>query len=180
MTVTIILLSIIIVLLVAIIVMMVTGWPGRERAEIERIGNTIRREMAEHRADSIQLLHSIRIEVEDSVKESIEREMAGYGSRGGRSRSSRGGASRPRSQSPAVVAESDSSPVMIEEDTPEYRASQTDLEARQISLFPLGATAVTTIAPLVEAVPEPTVEIAPVPEPETISMGFIDDIPDVE
>jgi hypothetical protein len=189
MTLTIVLLSVILLLLVVIVAMLVTGWPGRERAEIERAGNALRREMAEHRAESIQLLHAIRIEVEDSVKESIERELAGHGSRGGRSRASRVAAvprasSKLRSPASPAVTGPESAPAMTEEERADYGGPEMILEERQLPLFPESPEPAGVSAPVVVAAgqtpPVPHTPKDPEPEPEMISMGYIDDIPDVE
>ena len=178
MTTIIVLLCIVILLLAGIIAMMVTGWPGRERREIERAGNALRKEMAEHRSESIQLLHSIRIEVEDSVKEAIEREMANYGSRG-RSRASKAKAAKEAKA--AATAE------LTTTGTEEFDDPAPDsiLAARQLPLF--GVAPVPAIS--AEPAPKPSVAVS-VPQaprhdeielvPETIFVGYIDDIPDVE
>ncbi len=179
MTTIIVLLCIVILLLSAIIAMMVTGWPGRDRAGIDRATEALRREMAEHRSESIRLLHGIRIKVEDSVKESIEREMANYGSRGGRSRSRKA----PR----AVDEEVQSSP-FVDAAAPDDPAPESILAARQISLFggsdaPPSAPALRKPAPA-PVRPSPPAPPAKEPEPElvreTIFVGYIDDIPDVD
>ena len=73
-----ILLIIILVLLVAILVMMFAVIPARQRAEIEKAVSALRREMAEHRGDSIRLIQTVRNEVEDAVQESLEREMTSF------------------------------------------------------------------------------------------------------
>jgi FtsZ-interacting cell division protein ZipA len=185
---TMVLLIIILLLLIAIVAMIVTGWPGRERAEIEKTGNALRREMAEHRAESIQLLHSIRIEVEDSVHDSIEREMASFATRSSRSRRNPGASravSKSRAQQVGIVAESDDLPVMVEEDGLDYGMPESVLEARQLPLFPDKQEPVRAVAPAVFAATAPSVprveednDVAPV---EVIRIGYmIDDIPDVE
>ncbi len=77
-----VLLLIIIILLVAAIILMFTVWPRRQRAEIEKAVSALRREMAEHRGDSIRLMQAIRNEVEDAVQEVLEHEMTDYFRRG--------------------------------------------------------------------------------------------------
>ncbi|NTW52314.1 MAG: hypothetical protein HGB22_06985 [Chlorobiaceae bacterium] len=186
---TTILLIIILLLLIALVAMVVTGWPGRERAEIEKTGNALRREMAEHRADSIQLLHAIRIEVEDSVRESIEREMAGYGSKGARGRGARSsGSSRATSKSrqqQAGVAMPDQLPAMVEEDGADYGADVAVIDTMQLALFPEKAEPVRKVTPPAPVTPAPSVsqveEDEFIPPPEVIRIGYlIDDIPDVD
>ena len=187
---TTILLILILLLLIAVVAMVVTGWPGRERAEIEKTGNALRREMAEHRADSIQLLHAIRIEVEDSVRESIEREMAGYGSKGGRSRGARGaGAPRANSKSRQQQAGNEivqnELPSMVYEDGADYGAEVAVIDTMQLPLFPETTEPVKAVAPAISVVPTPSVphveEDEFIPPPEVIRIGYlIDDIPDVD
>ena len=72
------LLIVIVVLLVGVLALMLTGWPGRERKEIEKTGRELRRELAQHRADSVQLLHAMRMELEESVRETLEQEFASF------------------------------------------------------------------------------------------------------
>jgi FtsZ-interacting cell division protein ZipA len=81
---TTVLLIAIVVLLLAILALLVTGWPGRERKEIEEIGRELRRELAQQRADSVQLLHAMRIELDESLRETLEQKLdslATFGSR---------------------------------------------------------------------------------------------------
>jgi len=70
------LLIVIVVLLIGVLALMLTGWPGRERQEIEKTGRELRRELAQHRADSVQFLHAMRIELEESVRDTLEQEFA--------------------------------------------------------------------------------------------------------
>ena len=72
------LLIVIVVLLIGVLALMLTGWPGRERKEIEKTGRELRRELAQHRSDSIQLLHAMRMELEESVRETLEQEFASF------------------------------------------------------------------------------------------------------
>ena len=181
------LLCIVILLLASIIALMVTGWPGRDREEIERSGNALRREMAEHRSESIQLLHAIRIKVEDSVKESIEREMAGYGSRGGRSRGTR---KTPKAVSgdTATMSGAAGVPQLVDAEPFDDAAPESDLAARQLPLFGDHPVSASTSEPdtrpmaTIPATPPPSREKDPEPElpPQTIFVGYIDDIPDVD
>lgn len=177
MTAVIVLLTIVILLLAAIIAMMVTGWPGRDRAVIESAAQSLRREMGEHRTESIRLLNDMRVKLEDSVKESIERELAGNGNKG-RSRPSRGKAPRV----PLIPQASAMQPV-VEQEPDEEPTSESILASRQLPLFggvePSAAPAPAPApvpAPRPVAAPEPD----PEPQPETIFVGYIDDIPDVE
>lgn len=72
------LLILIVVLLIGLVAMMLIGWPGREKKEIEKTGRELRRELAQHRADSIQLLHAMRIDLEESIRESLERQFESF------------------------------------------------------------------------------------------------------
>ena len=161
-------LAVIILLLGLIIFMMVTGWPGRQREEMERLGNGLRREMAEQRSDNLQLMKAIRIEIEDAVRESVEREMAAAVPRG---RSRRG--ARKKTQ------EVDSCPVpdMGGAEEADNGSYESPLQAMQISLFSEKPTVAQTPS-TVQAEPEKPADLQP--EAETIHMGYIDDIPDVE
>ncbi|NTV03119.1 MAG: hypothetical protein HGB04_10150 [Chlorobiaceae bacterium] len=177
MTTVIVLLCIVILLLAAIIGMMLTGWPGRERSGLDG-AEALRREMAEHRSESIRLLNTIRIKVEDSVKESIEREMANYGSRG-RSRTTKGKAARDAS------AQGDTAQPPVEAAAFDEPAAESILAARQLPLF--GDKPVASIHDEPAASPAVAAPVPPSPRedeielvPETIFVGYIDDIPDVE
>ncbi|NTU53878.1 MAG: hypothetical protein HGA97_09330 [Chlorobiaceae bacterium] len=162
-----ILLAVNVVLLLLIIIMLATGWPLRLRDEIERTAQSLRRELAEQRSDSLQLMKSLRIVVEDAVKESVEKEMASR-PRSGRPRK----ATSSKAQEAGVAQENS-----VEEES--GSASQpTILQTLQIPLFPEKA-ATDTVAVASRLVPaEPQTEKAP--EAETIHMGYVDDIPDVE
>ncbi len=83
-----VLLLIIMILLVAVIILMFTLWPRRQRAEIEKAVSALRREMAEHRGDSIRLMQAIRNEVEEAVQEVLEHELNDYFRRGAPGRTS--------------------------------------------------------------------------------------------
>jgi len=72
------LLIVIVVLLVGVLALLLTGWPGRERKEIEKTGQELRRELAQQRADSVQLLHAMRIELEESVRETLEQQFESF------------------------------------------------------------------------------------------------------
>lgn len=72
------LLIVIVVLLVSVLALMLIGWPGRERKEIEKTGRELRRELAQHRADSVQFLHAMRMELEESIRETLEQEFASF------------------------------------------------------------------------------------------------------
>ncbi|MCG8342584.1 MAG: hypothetical protein MI684_07090 [Chlorobiales bacterium] len=77
-----ILLLIILIVLVVIVVLMFTVWPRRQSAEIEKAVSALRREMAEHRGDSIRLVQAIRNEVEDAVLETLQHEITDLFRRG--------------------------------------------------------------------------------------------------
>ncbi len=77
MSLTAVLLVLVLLLLAAIVAMLITGGPLR--SELEKATSALRREMAEHRGDSMRLMQAIRAEVEDAVQETLDREMASYG-----------------------------------------------------------------------------------------------------
>lgn len=79
---TIFLLLLVLMLLGVIVFMMVTGWPGRHKAEIEKAISSLRRELAEQRVESLRFMQSIRTGIEDTVEETLEREMADLARRG--------------------------------------------------------------------------------------------------
>ncbi|RXK81586.1 hypothetical protein EST62_11565 [Chlorobaculum sp. 24CR] len=170
MTLVIILLTLIVLLLATIIAMLVTGWPGKQKEEMERLGNGLRREMAEQRSDSLQLMKVIRIEIEEAVRESVEREIAAVLSKG-RSRK----AARKRAQE----ADAGSALEAVAADGGAENSNyEKPLHAVQIPLF--------TEKHHAKASPPEPLQVAPdiagehEPEAETIDMGYIDDIPDVE
>lgn len=69
------LLIVIVVLLLVVLALLFTGWPGREQKEIEEIGRELRRELAQQRADSVQFFHAIRMELEESLRETVEEKL---------------------------------------------------------------------------------------------------------
>lgn len=160
MTVVIVLLAVIILLLAFIIAMLLTGWPGRQRDEMERIGNSLRREMAEQRSDNLQLMKAIRIVIEDAVRESVEKEMMAVAPRGRSRRNSR------KKIQEAVDLGSES--FIAGDEDADNGSYESPLQAMQISLF----------SEMPDASPDKTKEREL--EAETIHMGYVDDIPDVE
>lgn len=141
-------------LLLLIVVMLATGWPLKLRDEIERTGQSLRSEMAEQRSESLQLMKSLRIIVEDAVKESVEKEIAASRPRGGRPRKS----ASSKAQEAAATQEA----VAVEEEQENGR-QRSQLQAIQIPLFPDKAPTTVSEAPA-----------------ETIHVGYVDDIPEVE
>lgn len=167
MTLVTLLLAVIVLLLLVIIAMLLTGWPGRQREELERVGNSLRREMAEHRAESIRMMNAIRITVEDSIKESVEREMAAA-----RPRRSRKSASKAAQ---AVVPESVDA--AQDNDVATEESVQSVLEARQISIFDQMA------AEIQESSKSKPADTAVVPATSAVSSTPViggDDLPDVD
>jgi spore cortex formation protein SpoVR/YcgB (stage V sporulation) len=72
---TTILLLVIVFLQLAILVLLVTGWPGRKQQGTEEIGSELFRDLAQQRADYIQLFHAMRIELEESLRETVEEKL---------------------------------------------------------------------------------------------------------
>jgi hypothetical protein len=160
----ILLMAVVILLLIVIISLLVTRWPGKQREEIERLGNGLRREMAEQRSESLQLMKSLRIVVEDAVKESVEKELA---SAPPRSRSRKGTRKKGQEVEPGSTQETTTA-----EDEADNGGYESPLQAMQIPLFsekpvPAQPSAAPTTANNQS-------------EAETIHMGFVDDIPEVE
>ncbi|MEI6846922.1 MAG: hypothetical protein WCK32_02625 [Chlorobiaceae bacterium] len=75
---TIVLLIAVVILLLVVLVLLLTGWPGRELKEIEQIGRELRRDLAQNRADYLQFLHTMRIELENSLSEAIEQQLDSF------------------------------------------------------------------------------------------------------
>ncbi len=69
---TTLLLSVILILLVLLIVMHVTGWPESSRHEPDQFGREFRREIAGLRAESAQILHSVKNELESLFSDGID------------------------------------------------------------------------------------------------------------
>jgi uncharacterized iron-regulated membrane protein len=159
------------VLLLFIVLMLATGWPLKLRDEIERLGNGLRREMAEQKSESHQFMKSIRIVVEDAVRESVEKEMATARPRTGRPRKS---ASSKKQEN--AEAEPVSGSVTSEEES-DNSSQLSLLQAMQIPLF---AGQQSTAAVVTVPQPDPAGQRSEKDPDETIHMGYVDDIPDVE
>ena len=69
---TTILLFVIVFLQLLLLALMIFGRTAREKPEFEGSGEEVRRELAQHRADSLQFLHAMRIELEESLRETID------------------------------------------------------------------------------------------------------------
>lgn len=172
---TTVLLLIVLVLLVANIVMMFTVWPRRQRAEIEKAVSALRREMAEHRGDSIRLMQAIRNEVEDAVQESLEREMSDFFRRGAGSQ-----ASFQRSAiAPPEAASKEGVPGKSEENIAEL--TEAEKQAQQMSLFQEKAISGQQVSAETPEEPESENDAEePDAEPmERVQADLHDDIPDV-
>jgi hypothetical protein len=66
------------VMLAAQLAMILTGWPGIERKEIEKTGQDLRRELAQHRADSLQFLQAMRADLEEFVREALDQKLDSF------------------------------------------------------------------------------------------------------
>lgn len=166
----ILLLAVIILLLLVIVAMLATAWPGKQRDEIERLGNNLRREILEQRGDNLQLMKSIRIVIEDAVKESVEKEMAAAAPR---SRSRKNARAKSSQTADPVVA-----PIIAEDEDADNGSQLSVLQAIQIPLF--SGKADTSTALPVNSPPSSEALAPKTPDPETIHMGYVDDIPDAE
>ena len=179
MTLVIILLLIIVLLVAAIIAMMITGWPGRQQSDIERLGADLRREIAESRGDSIRLLQSIRSEVEDAVEETLNREIAFFARHSGigPQRSQTSGGDTQKRSAPAFTGGLAAQPKGV---------AQSSGRAMQLSLF-----AAETAPDSKQAAPPPPVSVQKEPVPplppkpdeaepmERVQAVIYDDIPDI-
>ena len=140
------LLIIIVLLLAGVIGLLVTGWTLVEKNDVDRTGQDIRRELAQHRADTIQLLHSMRIELEESLREVIEQKFDAF-----ESRQQGGGASRRRRSAPVQRG---SGPVIVPAPVNEINGADDEITSapsgkslsrfdedddRQFQLFPSAA-----------------------------------------
>ena len=157
---TLALLILVVLLLLAIVAMLATGWPGRERQALDAMGSELRRELAQHRSDTIQLLHGLRMELDATLRESIEKSLQPP-PRAGKRRSS------PRRAAAAANAQAAATPA--EEPAAWAEPPLEEQEERQLPLFAdLGAPDAAQLPP------EP-----PEPEEEMIRVYAADDLPDV-
>ncbi|HED30678.1 MAG TPA: hypothetical protein ENN50_03105 [Prosthecochloris aestuarii] len=166
MSVTVIILLVIILLLLCVVVaLLVTGWPGWQRKELERLGANIRREMAEQRGDFLRILQNIRTDVEDAIGDAMSRE-GGYAGH------------RYRSAPPARVPDEPGPQNGTQtSERPVKRNVVKRCEAEQLSLFSVSSPApVPTVdKPRKQVVPK---EDADVPM-ERVQAVIHDDIPDI-
>ncbi|NTW55758.1 MAG: hypothetical protein HGB20_01785 [Chlorobiaceae bacterium] len=165
------LLIIIVLLLGCVIWLQVTGWTLVEKNDVDRTGQDIRRELAQHRADNIQLLHSIRIELEESIREVIEQKFDAFESR----QQGRGGSRRRRTTqvqrssgpeyTPAPVndlngADDETEPVSSGKSLSRYDEE----DDRQFQLFPSAAPQTKSKAALEEEMRSLLEKPRPVPQ----------------
>lgn len=184
----IVLLCIVILLLAVIIAMMATGWPKNERGELERIAGSIRREMAESRGESVRLLHAMRGDLEDSLREVIERQMESFSPPASRSRGSsrRSTASGRSSKAPAVAAVPSEMPAaatvaatVVGFDSFDDDGCADEVSQRQLALFPEPEAQPSQLSPAEEA-PAAVSATLPGDEPTLhIPAPDFDDIPPV-
>ena len=158
---TTVLLIVIVVLLLIVLALLFTGWPGREQKEIEEIGRELRRELAQQRADSVQFFHAMRMELDDSLRETLELKLDSIVALNGQSHNRRkkqvAAQSQDLSQTESQVEESD---------------ERTTVEERQLGLFSgaLPQQKQERIAPL---------DTVPVKAAANFTCA-IDDIPDID
>ena len=158
---TTVLLIVIVVLLLIVLALLFTGWPGREQKEIEEIGRELRRELAQQRADSVQFFHAMRMELDDSLRETLELKLDANAALNCQSHNRRkkqvAAQSQDLSQTESQVVESD---------------EKTAVEERQLGLFSgaLPQQKQETTAPL---------DAVPVKAAANFTCA-IDDIPDID
>jgi len=169
---TTVLLLAVVLLLLAVLVLLLTGWPGRVQKEIERTGMELRRELSQHRADSLQFLHAMRIELEESLRETLEEQLDSFAALNSRSSGRR--KKQPSGQPPLPMLD-DEVDGCDEEDSPSIRrnghALKSAVDERQLLLF----TGVTDEPGPEDGLPA---DSAPVKAAATFTCD-IDDIPDV-
>ncbi len=157
------LLTVILLLLVAVVVLLVTGWPGREVREIEEMGREFRQELAQHRADSVQLLHALRIDLDESLRETLEKKLDALALLHSRS------SNRKKKQGAAQAADS-----MLAEEQAEESDEKSAEDDRQLGLFSGRSAPPTNQEPRKEKPPtEEVFERVP-----SLSLDY-DDIPDI-
>lgn len=182
------LLLVILLLLAAIVFMLVTGWPGAHRRDIEKAASSLRREMAEHRSDSMRLMQVIRTEVEDAVQESLDRELAALaGNRGMVSPPAQPSAITPRiagqGSPPAGSGIDSSSSVLTAAAAAGWAETEALRRSRQLSLFTSPPESAETRPP---EGPQPASVDTPPVQKESGTEGMVkvdavlhDDIPDM-
>ncbi|ABB24288.1 MAG: hypothetical protein A3K90_06935 [Pelodictyon luteolum] len=169
-------------LLLAIFVMLFTGWPGRERKAVEEIGRELRREMAQQRVDSMQLLHAMKIELEESLRESIEQEVSSLAAAGTKRRSQgrKGQAPHSISNPPSIdTGDAQREPSAVLPESTSVDDGDEPMQVReedrgQLALFAEPAAAAPLSLRLVH--PDPV----PPPEEDMIRVYAADDLPDVD
>ena len=157
------LLTVILLLLVAVVLLLVTGWPGREVREIEEMGRAFRQELAQHRADSVQLLHALRIDLDESLRETLEKKLDALALLHSRS------SNRKKKQGAAQAQESIQTEAEMEES--DEKSAE---DNRQLGLFSGGSRQLCKEEPRKEP---PQVEEAFERVP-SLSLDY-DDIPDI-
>jgi FtsZ-interacting cell division protein ZipA len=167
---TTVLLIAIVVLLVALLALQLTGWPGRAEKEIRETGRELRRELAQQRADSVQLLHAMRIELDESLRETLEQKLDAVAALNGRSFNRRKKQVPPQAQNPYQQAEEQVEDCDEENDHSSRRnghSIRSAVDGRQLLLF--------------SGVPEQLKPQTVEPAYSVASISFdIDDIPDIE
>ncbi len=180
------LLVITLLLLAAVIALIVTGWPGRELKEIEATGRDLRRELAEHRTVTMQMLHSMRIELDESLRETLEQQFESLAASTTHT-TSRRRKSAPQKPVPQVIAEEMAWYAEEDSDLPSGSNGREAFAAvsddRQLGLF---SAAPQEQEPRKEPeikqeirIIEPISSEAPTERVESLSIGY-DDIPDIE
>ncbi len=161
------LLVVILLLLVAVVVLLVTGWPGREMKEIEEVGRGFRQELAQHRADSVQLFHSLRIDLDDLMQEKLDKQLDAIAVLNSRSHNKRKNQNAAQTQDP-MQAE-----ISMEES--DEKSAEYD---RQLGLFSVQPGQSSKKEPRNEPKNEPPPVEEAFERVESLSLDY-DDIPDI-
>ncbi|MEI8032929.1 MAG: hypothetical protein WCH05_06265 [Chlorobiaceae bacterium] len=179
------LLVIILLLLAAVVALLVTGWPGRELREIEATGRDLRRELAEHRTGTMQMLHAMRIELDESLREAVEQQFESLAAATAQSATRRRKAAPPKPEVPAIAS---SEPINADgnQEEPSHASVKEPVEPpvddRQFGLFAAKLPKEKLHQQKDEA-DEIRIDLIESKEPlervESLSIGY-DDIPDIE
>ena len=125
-------------LLLAIVIMLLTGWPTGRKKELETIGRELRRELAGHRADSVQALHAMKVELGDAVRQTGEESFSSMRFSFSGSSGSRGKGYRRDSKKQALSSDVPGDDRVEGESSLLSGAGRESEDDRQLSLFAKG------------------------------------------
>ncbi|TCD48599.1 hypothetical protein [Chlorobium sp. N1] len=179
-----VLLILAVVLLSLILLMMLSGWPGRERRALDEMGRQIYRELAEHRSETVQLLHAMKIELEESLREAVEEEVGSFAPAGPKRVAALRRAPAPRRAvklppQPAISSgnEGAGSPASVAEEAGPWPSSVE--QSGQLQLFEEDRLPSAAPSPRESPTAPPEPPSLP-PEEEMVRVYAADDLPDVD